>query len=265
MRILFFGTPGFAVPALERLLEGPDTVAGVVSQPDRPSGRGLRTEPTPVARRAREAGVPLLQPEKLRAAGTLEELRALRPDLIVTCAFGRILRPSLLELPVHGCLNIHASLLPRHRGAAPVVRSILDGDLWSGITIFRLDEGMDTGPMLLQRMERILPDDTTGSLTDRLALLGGTAIREACDRIREGSATFVPQEEHGATYAPRLRKEEGELSWSRPADQIERFLRAMDPWPGCRTRHAGRPLRVAAVEPLDRIPLEEPPGTILSA
>lgn len=264
MRIAFFGTPDFAVPSLDALIEGPDELVAVVSQPDRPRGRGLRPEPTPVARRAREAGLVALQPEKLHAAEVLAHLRFLEPDLIVTAAFGRILRPSLLAIPKHGCLNVHASLLPRQRGAAPIPRAILDGDAWSGITIFRLDEGMDTGPILMQRIERILPDDTTGSLTQRLARLGAEALREACARIRSGDVRFVPQDESQVTYAPMLRKDDGLCDLARPADQIDRFVRALSPWPGATVRLRGEPLRLGRVAPLDLGACPEPPGTIVA-
>ncbi|MFB3908393.1 MAG: methionyl-tRNA formyltransferase [Candidatus Eisenbacteria bacterium] len=263
MRVLFLGTPDFAVPSLDALLRGPDEVAAVVTPPDRPSGRGRRLERPAVARRAKERGVPLLQPERLHSPETLAILRDLGIDLAVTCAFGRLLRQSLLDLPRLGCLNVHASLLPRHRGAAPIPRAILEGDGWTGITIFRLDAGMDTGPILLQRMEPIGRDDTTGSLTARLATLGGEALREACDRLRDGTAAFRPQEEERATYAPTLAKEDGRCSFSRPADQVDRFVRAMHPWPGATCRFRAEPLKILHVEPLDLVPRDDPPGTFL--
>lgn len=263
MRILFLGTPEFAVPALEALLGGPDRVVGVVSQPDRPKGRGLRSEPTPVARLAREAGLPVFQPEKLHSTASLDALRSLEPDLAVTAAFGRLLRPALLNLPAHGCLNVHASLLPRHRGAAPIARAILDGDAWTGITIFRLDEGMDTGPILAQTYEPILSDDTQGSLAERLARLGGRLLVESCAEIRSGRARFVPQDEEGASYAPLLRKEDGRCDFSRPADQVDRFVRAYHPWPVAAARIRSVPLRLHRVAPLDRIETGSPPGTVV--
>jgi len=264
MRILFLGTPDFAVPSLASIIEGPDTVVGVVSQPDRPRGRGLQPLPPPVVRLARESGIEVHQPKRLHTSEMLGILRALDPELIVTCAFGKILRRSLLDLPPEGCINVHASLLPRHRGAAPIPRMILDGDPWTGITIFRMDEGMDTGPILLQRLERMPPDATAGSLTERLSQLGGLALQDALARIRSGTARYAPQPEEGVTLAPRLSKEDGRIDWAQPADRLERFVRAMDPWPAARTVLRGAPLRIASLEPVDLIAGEAAPGTILS-
>jgi methionyl-tRNA formyltransferase len=263
VRILFLGTPAFAVPSLEALLRGPDEVVGVVSQPDRPKGRGLTPESPPVVQCARAAGLPIYQPAKLHSAESLAALRALMPDLAVTAAFGRFLRRSLLDLPVHGCLNVHASLLPRHRGAAPVTRAILDGDAWTGITIFRLDEGMDTGPLLLQRFERVLPDDTTGSLTARLAVLGGEVLRDACDAIRAGTPRFLPQAEELATHAPLLSKDDGHCDFMLPSDQCERFVRAMTPWPGASSSVRGQPLRITSIEPVDLLDHGSLPGEVI--
>jgi methionyl-tRNA formyltransferase len=264
MRILFLGTPDFAVPSLASLIEGPDEVVGVVSQPDRPRGRGLQPLPPPVARLAREHGIPVYQPKRLHTTEMLDTLRALHPDLIVTCAFGKILRRSLLDLPPEGCINVHASLLPRHRGAAPIPRAILEADPWTGITIFRMDEGMDTGPILLQRLLRMPSDATTGSLTEHLANLGGPVLQEALGCIRSKTARYFPQGEDGVTHAPRLSKEDGLIDWAQPADRLERFVRAMDPWPAARTSVRGQPLRIAALEPVDLVPGTAVPGTILA-
>ncbi len=264
MRILFLGTPAFAVPSLDALLRGPDEVVGVVSRPDKPRGRGLKPEPPPVVETARAAGLPVFQPVNLHAPEVLDSLRALRPDLAVTAAFGRLLRRSLLDLPAHGCLNVHASLLPRHRGAAPVTRAILDGDAWTGITIFRLDEGMDTGPLLAQRAERIHPDDTTGSLSARLALLGGEVLREACGAIRSGNARFIAQAEELATCAPLLSKEDGRCDFARPADQWDRFVRAMTPWPGATSSVRGESLRILDIALVDLLDGGHPAGDVLA-
>jgi methionyl-tRNA formyltransferase len=264
VRILFFGTPAFAVASLEALLRGPDEVVGVVSQPDKPRGRGRNPEPPPVAESARAAGLRVFQPPRLHAPDSLESFRALCPDLVVTAAFGRLLRRALLDLPAHGCLNVHASLLPRHRGAAPVTRAILDGDDWTGITVFRLDEGMDTGPLLAQRAERIRANDTTGSLTARLALLGGETLRDACDAIRSGDPRYIPQAEDLATYAPLLSKEDGRLDFAFPADQCERFVRAMTPWPGTTSSAREESLRILELAPLDLLDGGRPHGEVLA-
>ena len=265
MRILFLGTPEFAVPSLESLLEGPDPVVGVVSQPDRPRGRGLKPEPAPVSCLARKAGLPLFQPDRLNDSGFLSSVKDLGVDLGVTCAFGRLLRSAMLSLPVYGYLNVHASLLPRHRGASPIARAILDGDSLTGVSIFRLDEGMDTGPVLVQRTEKILDDDTTGSLSDRLACLGAAALRDACDRIREGRAVYLDQAAEGATYAPILRKEDGSVPWARPADQLRRFVRAMTPWPGAAAQLRGQPLKLLDVEIVDLLSSGAAPGAVVAA
>jgi methionyl-tRNA formyltransferase len=264
VRVVFLGTPDFAVASLDALLRGPDEVVAVVTQPSRPQGRGLASVPTPVAARAAEAGVPVLAPEKLHTPEVIASLRGFAADLFVTCAYGRILRRSILELPALGSWNVHASLLPRLRGASPIPRAILEGDAWTGVTIFQLDEGMDTGPLLLQKMERIRPDDTTGSLSERLSLLGANALCEACDAIRSGNARLRPQDDAHASHAPILAKEDGLLSWNRPADLIERFVRAMDPLPGATARFRGQPLRIRSARPLDLLPCEAPPGTLVA-
>ncbi len=253
MRILFCGTPDFAAVVLDALLEGPHLVVGVVSQPSRPQGRGLKTEDPPAVERARAAGIPVFQTQRLHAAETLDAFRALEPELIVTAAFGRILRPSLLELAAHGSWNVHASLLPRHRGASPITAALLAGDAWTGVTLFRMDEGLDTGPILAQEMTPIGPEETAGDLTARLARLGGTLLRAALDREQEGSLRPVPQPEWGATYAPVLSKEDGRIRWNRPADQIERLVRAVTPWPGAWTLLEGKRLRIHRLRAVHRM------------
>ncbi len=217
-----------------------------------------------MVRRAREAELSIFQPKRLHSSESLDAFRKLDIDLAVTCAFGRILRPSLLELPREGCINVHASLLPRHRGASPIPHTILAGDPWTGITIFRLDEGMDTGPILLQRLMPVAPATTCGTLSDDLAELGGVALAEALSQIRGGKTRYLPQPEEGATYAPRLEKGDGRCNWAQPADRIERFIRAMTPWPGARSVFHRQPIRIAAVEPVDLLPQESEPGTVIS-
>lgn len=253
MRVLFCGTPDFAATILEGILDGPHPVVGLVSRPARPQGRGLAVEEPPAVLLARRRGLPVYQTQKLHAPETLAAFRELRPDLLVTAAFGRILRPALLDLAPRGAWNVHASLLPRHRGASPVAASILCGDAWSGITIFRLDEGVDTGPLLLQEMTPIGPEETAGELTERLARLGGRLLLTALDL--EAAGRLVPrlQPRWGATYAPLLAKEDGRLEWNRPVEQVERQVRALTPWPGAFTFAAGKRLRIHRARPAHQV------------
>jgi methionyl-tRNA formyltransferase len=273
VRILFCGTPDFAALALEALLASLHQVVGVVSQPSRPQGRGLRPEDPPAVVRAREAGVPVFQTQRLHAPSTLEELKALTPELIVTAAFGRILKAPLLNLPPRGCWNVHASLLPRHRGASPVTAALLAGDAWTGVTVFKLDEGVDTGPVLLQEMTPIGPEETAGELTDRLARLGGRLLVEALDLEEQGRLIPRAQPPWGATVSPILTKEDGRIPWDRPADQIHRLVRAVSPWPGAYTFLGGKRLRIHRLRPLHLLEVPDPadparpapPGTIVPA
>ncbi len=264
MRLLFLGTPEFAAPSLRALLASRHEVVGVVAQPSRPSGRGLTITDPPTIALARERGVATFQPTKLHSAETLESFRTLRPDLIVTAAFGRLLRPSLLTLPARGCWNLHASLLPRHRGAAPVSASLLSGDRWTGVTLFQLDEGMDTGPMLHQRMLAIAPAETAGELTARLADLAAETLLEGLALAQSDRLTALTQSEEGATYTKLLTKEDGRLRFDRPAEQVDRWVRAVTPWPGAFVELAGKRLRVHRAQPWHELPCESAPGTVLS-
>jgi methionyl-tRNA formyltransferase len=230
-RIVFMGSPDFAVPAL-RALAGQYPVAGVVTQPDRPSGRGMTLTPPPVKVVAQELGIPVIQPEKLKQPEAVQQLQDWKPDLIVVAAFGQILRPNVLDLPKYGCLNIHASLLPRHRGAAPIQAAILAGDAETGITIMKMDAGLDTGPMLRQRAIPIGPDDTGGSLFEKLSQLGGELLLETIPDYLSGKLTPQPQPAEGITYFGMIKKEDGLLDFTRPAVELEREIRAFHPWPG---------------------------------
>jgi methionyl-tRNA formyltransferase len=230
-RIVFMGTPDFAVATL-RALAQTHTVVGVVTQPDRPAGRGRRLEPPPVKNFAVEAGLPVIQPQRLREPEAMAQLQAWAPELIVVAAFGQILRPAVLDLPPRGCLNVHASLLPRHRGAAPIAAAILDGDSETGITIMRMDQDLDTGPILAQRSMPIDPTDTSGALTQRLAPLGARLLLEVIPDYLVGRLPPVPQDDSRATYAPQLKKEDGKLDFTRPVSELERRVRAFAPWPG---------------------------------
>jgi methionyl-tRNA formyltransferase len=257
-RVVFMGTPPFARTILAALLARPDPVAGVVCQPDRPRGRGLAVEPPAVKALAVERGLPVLQPSRVRDPAFLGALRDLEPDLIVVAAYGRILPRTVLDLPPQGCINVHASILPRHRGAAPIAHAIRAGDDVTGVTIMRMVEEMDAGDVLLARETPIRPDDTTGSLTGRLAELGGGALGDAIDGLRAGTIRPVPQPAEGVTFAPRIGRDDARLDWSRSAAALERLVRAMHPDPVAWTTVGGRALRVhrasVAVEPADAAP-----------
>lgn len=261
-RVVFMGSPAFAVPALEALV-GAYRVVGVVTQPDRPAGRGSRLRPPAVKVAAERLGLPLFQPEKVAAPDAMEHLRAWAPDVIVVAAFGQILPPDLLALPPYGCLNLHASLLPRWRGAAPIAAAILAGDAVTGVTLMQMDEGVDTGPVLARREEPIRPDDTTGSLTERLARVGAELLVDVLPRYLRGEIRPVPQPEEGVTYCRPLKKEDGHLDWARPAAELERRVRATNPWPGAFTFWKGQMLKVwRAVAHPDRVG-DAPPGTVI--
>jgi methionyl-tRNA formyltransferase len=267
-RIVFMGTPAFAVPSLQALLQQ-HTVAGVVTQPDRPAGRGRQVQEPAVKQAARAAGLPVIQPRRLREPEAMEQLRAWAPDVIVVAAFGQILRPEVLDLPLHGCLNVHASLLPRHRGAAPVAAAILAGDAQTGVTLMRMDAGLDTGPMLAQARLPITPDDTTQTLTDRLAPLGGRLLAEKLPLYLAGELPAQPQDEAAATYAPQLKKDDGHLDFARPALELERRVRAFQPWPGAfalwpEAEAPGelRPLKILRTAVVDELLDGVPPGVV---
>jgi methionyl-tRNA formyltransferase len=242
-RTVFMGSPDFAVPAL-RALAGAYPVVGVVTQPDRPSGRGMTLSPPPVKVAAQELGIEVFQPEKLRTPEALAQLQAWNPDLIVVAAFGQILRPNVLDLPKFGCINIHASLLPRWRGAAPIQASILAGDNQTGITIMKMDPGLDTGPMLSQKAIEILPTDTGGSLFEKLSALGGDLLLETLPRYLGGQLQPQPQPEDGVTYAGMIKKEDGLLDFTHPALELERRIRAFSPWPGTFMMWKDVPLKI---------------------
>src|SRR5690606_27181454 len=216
----------------------------VLTQPDRPSGRGLRKSESPVKVLAREHGIAVQQPASLRDPALIAELAARRADVWVVAAYGLLLPPTVLQLPRLGCLNIHASLLPRWRGAAPIQRAIMAGDTQTGISIMQMDEGLDTGPVLLQRAVPIEPADTAGSLHDRLAELGAEAICEVLDRLAAGAIVARPQPAEGATYAHKITREDACVDWARPAAEVERLLRALDPVPGAFTRHGREELKL---------------------
>lgn len=258
------GTPPFARTVLDALLTRPDPVVGVVCQPDRPRGRGLSVEPPAVKALAVERGLPVLQPARIREPEFIEALRALEPDLIVVAAYGRILPRTILDLPPQGCINVHASILPRHRGAAPIAHAILAGDPVTGVCIMRMVEELDAGDVLLVRETPIRPDDTAGSLTERLADLGGAALGEAVDGLRAGTIHAVPQPAAGVTFAPRVERDDARLDWDRPAVALERLVRAMHPAPVAWTTVGGKTLRVHRAEVAPET-AGAAPGTIVRA
>lgn len=261
-RVVFMGSPAFAVPALEALA-GTYPVIGVVTQPDRPAGRGSRLRPPPVKVTAERLGLPVFQPEKVAAPDALEHLRAWAPDVIIVAAFGQILPPALLSLPPRGCLNLHASLLPRWRGAAPIAAAILAGDTVTGVTLMQMDEGVDTGPILARREEPIRPDDTTGSLTERLARVAAELLMDVLPDYLAGKVRPVPQPEEGVTYCRPLKKADGRLDWTRPAVELERRVRAVTPWPGAFTFWQGQMVKVLRAAPLPDWSGPELPGTVV--
>ena len=233
------GSSAFAVPSLKGVA---DSVVGVVTQPDRPAGRGKQLTPCPVKLAALELGLPIIQPEKLKEA--IEQLQTWSPDVIVVAAFGQILRASVLNLPPHGCVNVHASLLPRHRGAAPIAAAILAGDAEAGVTLMKMDAGIDTGDMLAKKSIRVEATDTTTSLAEKLSYLGAALLKEKLNEYLNGALTPLKQNGDLATYAPMLKKEDGLLNFSQSAVALERRVRAMSDWPGAYTLWKDAPLKI---------------------
>lgn len=263
-RIVFAGTPDFAVPPLEALVAHGFQPRAVFTQPDRPAGRGRRLQPSPVKQAALAAGIDVLQPQSLRTSGSQEELRALAPDLMVVVAYGMILPPEVLTIPAHGCWNIHASLLPRWRGAAPIQRAIEAGDPESGVCIMQMDKGLDTGPVMKTVRIPLSPDETGGSLHDRLAEAGAGALTECVAALAAGNPLrALPQEEEGATYARKLDKAEARIDWSRPADVLERAIRAFNPWPVAWCLADGERTRVWRASRL-KTGTDAAPGTVIA-
>lgn len=261
VRTVFMGTPAFAVPTLDILLQAGLNLVGVYTQPDRPKGRGQTLAAPPVKEMALRHGIPVFQPQKLRVPEVVEELRALSPDLIVVVAFGQILPKSVLEIPRYGCINVHASLLPKYRGAAPINQAIIDGETETGITTMLMDVGLDTGPMLLKRALNIGPDETAGELHDRLCVLGGETMAATLQLLLRGELHPQVQDDSQTCYAAMLKKEDGRINWSQSAQQIHDRIRGLAPWPGTYTELNGEPLKLF----LTRVEAGEgEPGTILS-
>ncbi|MFJ4376001.1 methionyl-tRNA formyltransferase [Pseudomonas japonica] len=262
MRIVFAGTPEFAAEHLKALLASQHEIIAVYTQPDRPAGRGQKLMPSPVKQLAVDNGIPVLQPPTLRNPEAQAELAALQPDLMVVVAYGLILPQVVLDIPKHGCINSHASLLPRWRGAAPIQRAVQAGDAESGVTVMRMEAGLDTGPMLLKVSTPITAEDTGGSLHDRLAELGPPAVLQAIAGLDAGTLPGEVQDDALATYAHKLNKDEARLDWSRPAVELERLVRAFNPWPICHSSLGGEALKVLAATVADG---KGAPGEIVSA
>lgn len=251
------------MPSLEALVTAGHQVRRVVTQPDRPRGRGQHPAPPPVKEAAQRLGLPLWQPERPEAQAWLELLDEVEAEALVVVAYAHKIPAPVLARPRYGCINVHASLLPRWRGAAPIARAILEGDRVTGVTVMQMDEGWDTGPILLQATEVIRPDDTAASLHDRLAALGARLLVQALARLEAGTLAGVPQPGQGATLAPRLAKEEGAVDWSAPAERIARQIRAFDPWPGAYTTLEGRRIRLVEAVPEPGAAGAAAPGEIL--
>jgi methionyl-tRNA formyltransferase len=243
-KVVFFGTPEFAVPTLDALERAGRTPVLVVTQPAKPAGRGQEVQQPPVAHWASARGVEVLQPESLKDEGFLDRLRALAPDVAVVVAFGRILPPRLLEIPALGCLNVHASLLPRYRGASPIQAALIHGEKKTGVTIMRMVEELDAGPMLLQEEVDVRLHETAGELAERLAPLGGELLAEAVGRLEKGQAKERKQREESASYARQIEKSDGRMDWALSAEELYNRVRAYTPWPGMTAHFRGRPLRI---------------------
>jgi methionyl-tRNA formyltransferase len=263
LRTVFMGTPEFALQTLQGLIEAGCNLVGVFTQPDRPKGRGKQVAAPPVKELAQRHGIPVYQPARLRQPEAVAELHALAPDLIVVVAYGQILPKSVLDIPRYGCINVHASLLPRYRGAAPINRAIIDGETQTGITTMFMDVGLDTGDMLVKRSLTIGPDETAGQLHDRLAALGRATMEETLQRLCAGTLQRQPQDDGQSSYAPMMKKEDGCIDWNRSATEIHNQVRGLDPWPGAYTTLNGELLKLAGTSP--QAGEGGAPGSIVSA
>ncbi|HLT58800.1 MAG: methionyl-tRNA formyltransferase, partial [Limnochordales bacterium] len=264
LRTVFMGTPAFAVPSLQALLRAGHPVVGVFTQPDRPRGRGHRLQPPPVKEAAVAAGIPVFQPRRLREPGVLETLRELGPDVICVVAYGQILPKAVLDVPPLGCINVHASLLPRFRGAAPIQAALLAGEKETGVTTMFMDEGLDTGDIILQRRVPIDDDDDAGTLHDKLAAAGAELLVETLRLLALGRAPRRPQDHGQASYAPKLDRAAAALDWAQPAEQVRNHVRAFAPWPGAYTAHGERILKVLQVDLFPGASGDAAPGEVIA-
>lgn len=258
MRVIFMGTPDFAVGTLEKIIEAGHEVVLVVTQPDKPKGRGNTMQFPPVKECALSHNIEVFQPRKIREAENVEYLKRYEPDMIVVAAFGQILPKDILDMPKFACINVHASLLPKYRGAAPIQWSILNGDEFTGVTIMRMDVGMDTGDMIAKRQIRIAEDETGGSLFDKLAVLGAELCVETMERIERGEVEYIPQNHDEATHVSMISKEQGIIRWNRGAKEIERQIRGLNPWPSAYTYLDGKTFKIWKASVTGENTLEEP-------
>jgi methionyl-tRNA formyltransferase len=264
LKIIFMGTPDFAVASLEALIKGPDHVVAVVSQPDKKQGRGKKLAAPAVKKAAVTAGIPVLQPEKIKTRQFLEELSSYKPDLIVVAAYGRILPPSILQLAPLGCINVHGSILPRYRGAAPIQWAVINGDKQAGVSIMQMDEGMDTGDILHIAAIEVDENETAGGLFWKLADLGGIALLDTIKKLKEHEIIPIPQDDSEATHAPMLSKNDGHLNWNQPAKVIHNRIRGLDPWPCAFSFLHGKRLRLFVPEVV-HMDNNSAPGTVIRA
>jgi methionyl-tRNA formyltransferase len=263
MRSIFMGTPAFALPSLKQLVDMPQTdLIGVITQPDRPKGRGYQETASPVKQAAVLEQIPVFQPESVNSPEFFSVLQELSPELIVVVAYGQILTKKILHLPARGCLNVHASLLPKYRGAAPIQRCLIDGQKVTGVTIMKMDEGMDTGDILMQAPVVISPAETAVTLHEKLALVGAVTLKKSIEALIDGSLPAIPQNSDEATYAPRLTKKCGLINWDQTADEIDCLIRGTQPWPAAYTTLQGKTMKIWLAKIVPGIS-DKPPGTIV--
>ena len=263
LRTIFMGTPDFALQTLQGLIDAGCNMVGVYTQPDRPKGRGKQLAAPPVKELALQHDIPVYQPSKLRQPEAVAELEALAPDLIVVVAYGQILPKSVLDIPAHGCINVHASLLPKYRGAAPINKAIVDGETETGITTMYMDVGLDTGDMLVKKTLAIGPQETAGELHDRLMILGRETMEETLQQLCAGTLQREVQNDEQSTYASMMKKEDGRIDWNRSAVEVHNQIRGLDPWPGAYTSLNGELLKLAKTSP--EVAAGGKPGSVVSA
>jgi methionyl-tRNA formyltransferase len=264
VNIIFLGTPAFAVPTLRRLTQSRHRIILVITQPDRPRNRGMLLTPPPIKQAASDCGIPILQPEKASSPAVVEEVQRLAPDAAVVVAYGQLLRRNFLTIPRRGCINLHASLLPKYRGSSPIQASLLAGDRETGVTTMLLNEGMDTGDILLQKAVEIGEDDTAGTLHDKLAELGASLMVETLDGLEEGKIHPEPQDESKASITRKFSRGDAKIDWNQPPARIHGQVRAFNPWPGCETSLSGAPLKIWKAAPAAEAGSGEPGEVIVA-